>query len=166
MKQLHGIAIGGSVAADVLAVSPFPGRFLWVARRNLDTDVRSGSWLCKNAKTLNRDRRSYSSKTALVVQLASEFNLEVELKNIILVALRFFEFLHSQSQKAKYSPGADVFRFGPESELKTDTAGGPVRATNGHPARFPIARKRGHMASGDTWRFGARVSACTGGECA
>ncbi len=34
--------------------------------------------------------------------------------------------------------------------------------TNGHPARFPIARKRGHMASGDTWRFGARVSACTG----
>ena len=49
-------------------------------------DVRLGSWLCENAKTFNRDRRSYSSKTALVVQLASEFNLEVELKNIILVA--------------------------------------------------------------------------------
>jgi hypothetical protein len=58
--------------------------------------VRDGSWLCKNAKKLNRDRRSYSSKTALVAQLASEFNLEVELRNIILVAFRFFEFLHSQ----------------------------------------------------------------------
>ena len=40
--------------------------------------VRAGS--CKNAKTLNRDRRNYSSKTALVAQLASEFNLEVEMK--------------------------------------------------------------------------------------
>ena len=57
----------------------------WVA------EDRFGSWLCKNAKTLNRDRRNYSSKTALVAQLASEFNLEVELKNIILVAFRFFE---------------------------------------------------------------------------
>ena len=58
-----------------------------------------GSWLCKNAKTLNRDRRSCSSKTALVLQLASEFNLEAELKNIILVAFRFFEFLHSQGRE-------------------------------------------------------------------
>jgi hypothetical protein len=47
----------------------------------------------------NRDGRNYSSKTALVAQLASESNLEVELKNIILVAFRFFEFLHSQGQK-------------------------------------------------------------------
>jgi hypothetical protein len=58
-------------------------------------EVRDGSWLCKNAKTLNRDRRNYSSKTPLVAQLASEFYLQVE-KNIILVAFRFFEFLHSQ----------------------------------------------------------------------
>ncbi len=43
-------------------------------------DVRLGSWLCENAKTLNRDRRSYSSKTVLVAQRASEFNLEIELK--------------------------------------------------------------------------------------
>ena len=64
--------------------------------------VSDGSWLCKNAKTLNRDRRSCSSKTALVVQLASEFNLEVELKNIILVAFRFFEFLHSQGQSRRF----------------------------------------------------------------
>src|SRR5258707_6494414 len=34
-------------------------------------------------------------------------------------------------QKAKYSLGADVFRFGPESGLKTDIAGGPVRARSG-----------------------------------
>jgi hypothetical protein len=66
--------------------------------------VGFGSRLCKNAKTINRDRRSYSSKTALVAQLASEFNLEVELKNIILVAFRFFEFLHSQGQKRKSRP--------------------------------------------------------------
>jgi hypothetical protein len=65
----------------------------------VDLNVRNGSWLCKNAKTLNRDRRSYSSETALVAQLASEFNLEVELENIILVAFRFFKFLHSQGQK-------------------------------------------------------------------
>jgi hypothetical protein len=44
---------------------------------------------------------SYSSKTALVVQHAIEFNLEVELKNIILVAFRYFEFLHSQGQSRK-----------------------------------------------------------------
>jgi len=48
---------------------------------------------------LNRDRRKHSSKTVLVVQLASDFNLEVELKHIILIAFRFFEFLHSQGQK-------------------------------------------------------------------
>jgi hypothetical protein len=36
------------------------------------------------------------------MRLASEFNLEVELKNIILVAFRFFEFLHSQGQKRKW----------------------------------------------------------------
>jgi hypothetical protein len=65
---------------------------------------RVGSWLCKNAKTLNRDRRNYTSKTALVAQLASEFNLEVELKNIILVAYRFFEFLHGQGQTRGFDP--------------------------------------------------------------
>ena len=58
--------------------------------------VRNGSWLCKNAKTLNRDRRSYSSKTVLVAQRASGFNLEIELKNIILRRVSIFEFLHSQ----------------------------------------------------------------------
>jgi hypothetical protein len=58
--------------------------------------VRYGSWLCENAKTLNRDRRSYSSKTVSVAQRASGFNLEIELKNIILRRVSIFEFLHSQ----------------------------------------------------------------------
>src|SRR2546429_8786517 len=63
------------------------------------TDVRSGSWLCENAKTLNRDRRSYLSKTVLLAQRASGFNLVIELKNIILRRVSIFEFLHSQGQK-------------------------------------------------------------------
>jgi hypothetical protein len=57
---------------------------------------RYGSWLCENAKTLNRDRRTCSSKTDLVAQRASGFNLEIELKNIILRRVSIFEFLHSQ----------------------------------------------------------------------
>ena len=52
--------------------------------------VAFGSWLCENAKTLNRDRRSYSSKTVLVAQRASGFNLEIELKNIILRRVSIF----------------------------------------------------------------------------
>jgi hypothetical protein len=67
-----------------------------------EINVRVGSWLRKKAKRLKRDRISYSSKTALVVQHAIEFNLEVELKNIILVAFRYFEFLHSQGQKRRF----------------------------------------------------------------
>ena len=51
--------------------------------------------LCENAKTLNRDRRSYSSKTRLVAQRARGFNLEIELKNIILRRVSIFEFSHS-----------------------------------------------------------------------
>ena len=67
-----------------------------------EINVRVGSWLRKKAKRLKRDRISYSSKTALVVQHAIEFNLEVELKNIILVAFRYFEFLHSQGQSRHF----------------------------------------------------------------
>ena len=71
----------------------------------IDLHVREGSWLCENAKTLNRDRRSYSSKTVLVAQRASGFNLEIELKNIILRRVSIFEFLHSQGQKATFGRG-------------------------------------------------------------
>ena len=72
-----------------------------VERSPAGTNVRLGSWLCENAKTLNRDRRSYSSKTVLVAQRASGFNLEIELKNIILRRVSIFEFLHSQGQTRK-----------------------------------------------------------------
>ena len=61
-------------------------------RPRLGVQTRS----CENAKTLNRDRRSYSSKTVFVAQRASGFNLEIELKNIILRRASIFEFLHSQ----------------------------------------------------------------------
>jgi hypothetical protein len=61
--------------------------------------VGFGSWLCENAKTLNRDRRTCSSKTVLVAQRASGFNLEIELKNIILRRVSIFEFLHSQGHQ-------------------------------------------------------------------
>jgi hypothetical protein len=42
-------------------------------------------------------------------------------------------------QKAKYSLGADVFRFGPESGLKTDIAGGPFRANKKLMQRSKVA---------------------------
>jgi hypothetical protein len=38
----------------------------------------------KNAKALERDRRTYSSMTVPALKLASAFNLEDELKNVIL----------------------------------------------------------------------------------
>jgi hypothetical protein len=65
---------------------------------------RSGSWLCENAKTLNRDRRSYSSKTVLVAQRASGFNLEIEPGNIILRRISIFVFLHSQGHFRTHAP--------------------------------------------------------------
>ena len=57
-------------------------------------DVRFGSRLCENAKAINRDRTSYSFKTVSCAHIASAFNFEIEIKNIILVALRTFEFSH------------------------------------------------------------------------
>ena len=36
-----------------------------IAASCIEKEVRFGSWLCENAKTLNGDRRSYSSKTVL-----------------------------------------------------------------------------------------------------
>src|SRR5882724_8503895 len=79
--------------AAVLSRTRVDNRFCMGAWR-----VRSGSWLCENAKTLNRDRRNYSSKTALGLQFESAFNLEIELKNVILVAFRLFAFLDSRGR--------------------------------------------------------------------
>src|ERR1700751_1802362 len=67
-------------------------RFPW----DSETEVRFGSWLGENAKALDRYRRSYSSKTVSGIQFENTFDLEIELKNVILVAFRFFAFLHNQ----------------------------------------------------------------------
>jgi hypothetical protein len=61
-------------------------------------DFRFGSWLCENVKTLDDDRRSCSSKTALALELASALNIKNELKNAILAAFRSLAFSHSQGQ--------------------------------------------------------------------
>jgi hypothetical protein len=79
-----------------------------------------------------RNRRSYSSKTVFTPDLEGEFNLENELKNVILAAFRSFAFLHSQGQKLKSwssngmsgpLPKADIrrpgghVRFGADSDM-------------------------------------------------
>src|SRR6478736_10578000 len=78
--------------------------------------VRNGSWLCENAKTLNRDRRSYSSRTVLVAQRASGFNLEIELKNIILCRVSVFEFLHSQGHQRTWRPRNSTSALPPKAD--------------------------------------------------
>jgi hypothetical protein len=71
------------------------------------TKVRFWPSLCENAKTLNRERRSYSSKTVLAAQRASGFNLEIELKNIILHRVSIFEFSHSLGHQRTLSGARD-----------------------------------------------------------
>jgi hypothetical protein len=51
--------------------------------------------LCENAKAINRDRASSSLKAVFGAHIASAFNFKIEIENIILVALRTFEFSHS-----------------------------------------------------------------------
>jgi hypothetical protein len=86
------------------------------ARQRLN--VRLGSWLCENAKTLNRDRRSYSSKTALGLQFASAFNLEIKLEDVILVAFRLFAFSHSQGQKQKWLGPNDLSALPSSTDMR------------------------------------------------
>src|SRR5262245_51108008 len=83
---------------------PQPDPVRYAMRPYLTSHVCFGSRLCENAKVLERDRRSYSSKTVLALKLASAFNSEDELKNVILVVFRSFAFLHSQG------PTADIIR--------------------------------------------------------
>jgi hypothetical protein len=77
-------------------------RHLLNRKTGLLANFRCGSWPCKNTKTLERDRRSYSSKTVLALKLANAFNLDDELTNVILVVFRSFAFSHSQGQKATF----------------------------------------------------------------
>src|SRR3569833_1002129 len=55
----------------------------------------------KNAKALERDRRSYSSKIVLGLKLASAFNFDDELKNVILVVFRSFGFFTQPGVKGR-----------------------------------------------------------------
>jgi len=85
--------------------------------RSRRAKVAYGSWLCENAKALDRDRRSYSSKAALVVHRASGFNLEIELKNIILRRVSIFEFLHSQGHLQTFPAGQAMSALPPKAEV-------------------------------------------------
>jgi hypothetical protein len=60
--------------------------------------------------------------------------------------------MSEMGQKAKYSPRADVFRFAPESGLKSDIAGGPVRANNGSGQPYSITSSAQASAGGGTVR--------------
>ncbi len=82
------------------------------------SEVRSGSWLCENAKTLNHDRRGCSSKTVLVAQRASGFNFVIELKNIILRRVSIFEFSHSQGHFRKSTPALARSALPPEADIR------------------------------------------------
>jgi hypothetical protein len=86
-----------------------------LARRN----VRDGSWLCENAKALYRNRRSHLSKTVSGIQFENTFDLEIELKNVILVTFRFFAFLHSQghSRPGRASSKSGHVRCSAEAEV-------------------------------------------------
>jgi hypothetical protein len=52
--------------------------------------------MCENAKTLEGDRTSHSSRTVSAVEFVGPFNLENELKNVILAVFRSSAFLHRQ----------------------------------------------------------------------
>jgi len=90
---------------------------------------RYGSWLCKNAKALEGDRRNYSSKTVLALKFASAFTSESELRNVILASI-FRVFTQPGSKAALPTPKSN-FRFTPESGLKTDIWPCPFRANPG-----------------------------------
>jgi hypothetical protein len=51
-----------------------------------------GSWLCKNAEDAQSREEEIIRQDLWSPNLQSEFNLEVELKNIILVAFQFTRF--------------------------------------------------------------------------
>src|SRR5258705_13823781 len=58
--------------------------------------------------------------------------------------------LSAMGQKAKYSSGADVFRFTPESGLKSDIAPWPFRASNGSHLVYSITSSARPSSEGGT----------------
>ena len=51
---------------------------------------------CVNTQTLDRYRRTYSSKAVLALKLESAFNSKTKRKNVVLSAFRSFAFSQSQ----------------------------------------------------------------------
>ena len=80
-------------------------------------DVRFGSRLCENAKAINRDRTSYSFKTVSCAHIASAFNFEIEIKNIILVALRTFEFSRGLGQERQFDSRSTISGAPPTADV-------------------------------------------------
>jgi len=109
--------------------------------------VGSGSWLCENAKTLDGDRRSYSSKTALTVKRASELNLTNEPKNVILAAFQSFAFLHSQGSKGDL---ADPSGVSPRYPRNLTSGHSPRMSATGH-KRSVSASNQAERALGAMW---------------
>src|SRR5882672_1200252 len=108
--------------------------------------VRSGSRLCENAKAINRDRTSYSFKTVSCAHIASAFNFEIEIKNIILVALRTFEFSHGLGQKRKSDPAI-------LTSVLPSTA--DIRQRGGHVRKVP---KNEPASAGGRWPGGRAIA--------
>jgi hypothetical protein len=70
-------------------IRPYSGRCAWAAQ---------GPRSCENAKTLDRDRTSYSFGAFLSGHTASLLKFSLELENIILAVLRASEFSHDLGQ--------------------------------------------------------------------
>jgi hypothetical protein len=75
--------------------------------------------MCENAKAINRDRTRYSFNTFSCAHIASAFNFEIEIKNIILAALRTFEFSHGlgQSRLGRSDSSSSHVRGAPKAEV-------------------------------------------------
>ena len=74
------------------------------AQEQTSPEVGVGPRLCENAKAINRNRTSYTSKAFLRAYIASASNFEIELKIIILVRARTFEFSHSLGPSRHIAP--------------------------------------------------------------
>src|SRR5258707_14107830 len=94
-------------------------------------DVRSGSWLRENSEIEFTNGNFLSTSINLENKSAGDGCRDKTIKKTILRALRARTFSRGLGQKAKYSLRADVFRFAPESGLKSDIAPCPKGANNG-----------------------------------
>ena len=100
--------------------------------------VSCGSWLCKNAKTLSRERRTHSSKIVLVAECASRFNLAIELKNIILGHVSIFAFLHSQGHQRRLSSLTDISALPRTADIRMIAGVGRCGPTTGISTRRSV----------------------------